>query len=198
MTDIQLRGDWAEFVLPGRTRRRVLIDPEDIAKVRERKWYWHCHRGVYCSERKVLLTGVLLGYRGPMCFANGDKGDCRKKNIIFSGRLRAAGVFFEATRGKYVADIKKAGIRVKVRCDSMPAAKAMRAKMVMMTQAELLAWRCREDGGIPVELSWMGEDVAPLIAARCAHDAVMAARKGYEAGLMAERYCAARNVEAQS
>lgn len=192
MTDVLLRGDWAEFVLHGRWKRRVLIDVEDIPKVHGRKWYWHCRRGVYCAAQKVLLSRVLLlNYRGPIVFANGDMSDLRKRNLLPTGRLSRRGVFFDRERGKYVAQIRKAGLRVKVRCDSMSAAEAMRAKLSMMTPAELVAWRCRQDGGIPEELAWMGEDVAPLIATRCAHDAVLAARKGYEAGLLAQRYRAA-------
>jgi hypothetical protein len=48
---------------------------------------------------------------------------------------------------------------------------------------------------VPEELAWLGDDIVPLIATRCAHDTALAVRKGYEAGLMASRVVQTRNME---
>jgi hypothetical protein len=195
MTRVQVRGHRAEFALDGRAQRRVVVDAADVPLVESRKWYWNCRRGAYCADERVLLTRVLLPHvRGRVVYANGDMADCRRENLLV-GRCRGAGVWYDRARGQFVAAVTRAGLRVNVRCRSLPAAQEMRRRLVSMSNAELVAWRARRDGAVPMELAWMGEDVAPLIAARCAHDAVLAVRKGYEAGLMAARVLAVRNGE---
>ena len=71
----------------------------------------------------------------------------------------------------------------------------MRSQLAAMSLRELVCWRARKDGAVPEELAWLGDDIVPLIATRCAHDTALAVRKGYEAGLMASRVVQTRNME---
>jgi hypothetical protein len=185
----------AEFPLRGRCAMVGRVDAADAELVASRRWYWNIARGIYCASERVMLTTLLWPKAcGRVVFANGDKTDCRRRNLV-EGCYSRSGIWFDSERGKYNVRVAKGKMRWRVRCESFEEAQAMRSQLAAMTMRELVCWRARQDEVVPEELSWLGDDIVPMIATRCAHDAALAARKGYEAGLMASRIVQTRNME---
>ena len=185
----------AQFRLRGRGHVVACVDAADGELVAQRRWYWNCARGIYCAEERIMLTKILWPKaRGRVVFANGNKADCRRRNLV-EGCYARAGISFEQNRGKYRVEVVKGKTRWRIRCRSFEEARAMRSQLAAMSLRELVCWRARKDGAVPEELAWLGDDIVPLIATRCAHDTALAVRKGYEAGLMASRVVQTRNME---
>jgi hypothetical protein len=207
---IRERGQerWAELPVTARAGAlAVRLSPEDAAAVADRRWYWHCRRGVYERAEGRLLTRWLLPDLSRVVHLNGDRLDCRRENLAaadgrFWSAVRAraamdrAGVWWDARAGRYLVRVQRERVRVALMARDMESARRVRRRLMAMSHAELMAWSGRKAmKQMTEEEMWLGEDVAPLIAERVNYDAEAAAAKGYEAGWRAAQVLKARNAE---
>lgn len=83
---IEIFADYhAEIIMitkSSKTEYRVMIDAEDVDKVKDYNWCRHNDGSIWCTELQAYLRRFLLDYpEGSISHKDGDKMNCRKSNL---------------------------------------------------------------------------------------------------------------------